>query len=189
MRMFFLNLYRYPQRAKDDLLKVLKLISDRLWMPHQVGLEYQENRLTVIAEQVKRFDDVRKVLAESSKSLRSELGKLQLRKRHSSIDPETFLTNLEKEYKEFEDSLIQLEKDQLDVSSEDTLRHELDKLYEGRVGRPFPSAELEKIYQEGKIRYEQKRPPGYEDAGKGKVSDRGQAVLLSQGVNHQERIW
>ncbi len=53
-----LNLYRYSKEASDDLLRVLQSISGRLWIPHQVALEYQENCTRVMAEQVKRFDEV-----------------------------------------------------------------------------------------------------------------------------------
>lgn len=52
-----LNLYRYPEEAKADLLKVFGKISDRLWLPYQAALEYQKNRLIVIAEQRSRKGD------------------------------------------------------------------------------------------------------------------------------------
>jgi len=40
---------------------------------------------------------------------------------------------------------------------------------EGRVGPHPPSQEwLDQLYSEGKVRYEQKRPPGYMDIGKAK---------------------
>jgi hypothetical protein len=35
-----LNLYRYPKKARRDLVKVLTLVNDRLWIPHQAALEY-----------------------------------------------------------------------------------------------------------------------------------------------------
>ncbi|NJM11836.1 MAG: DUF4935 domain-containing protein [Synechococcaceae cyanobacterium SM1_2_3] len=178
-----LNLYRYPKGATKDLIKVLKRISDRLWVPHQVALEYQENRLKVIAEQMKRFDDVRKILAESSNSLRNKFGELQLKKRHSSIDPEAFLMKIESEYSEFTANLTLLEKEQQDVSSEDTLRNELDELLNGKTGMPFPSTKLEELYKEGKIRYEQKCPPGYEDIGKGKPSDKEGLCYFYNGLS------
>src|SRR5437016_1153093 len=73
-----LNLYRYPKLACEDLLKVFRQISNRLWIPHQAALEYQMNRLSVIAEQVKRFDEVRKVLSDTETRLREGLSALQL---------------------------------------------------------------------------------------------------------------
>jgi len=50
-----LNLYRYPEKARADLLTVIRKIKDRVWVPYQAALEYQVNRLTVIAEQKEKF--------------------------------------------------------------------------------------------------------------------------------------
>ncbi len=57
-----LNMYRYPEEARRQLFTVVQSIAPRLWVPYQAALEFQRNRLTVIAEQKKRFSDVRKVL-------------------------------------------------------------------------------------------------------------------------------
>jgi hypothetical protein len=66
-----LNLYRYPRDASADLISAFTKVRERLWVPYQAGLEYQENRLAVIAEQVSKFDEVRSVLTESQNALRT----------------------------------------------------------------------------------------------------------------------
>ena len=48
-----LNLYRYPIQARNDLLSVLRRVSGRLFVPYQAALEYQRQRLHVIALQSK----------------------------------------------------------------------------------------------------------------------------------------
>lgn len=35
-----LNLYRYPESTRNDYLSVVNELNDRLYMPHQVGLEF-----------------------------------------------------------------------------------------------------------------------------------------------------
>lgn len=35
-----LNLYRYSEEARDELLELMKSFQKRLWMPYQVGLEF-----------------------------------------------------------------------------------------------------------------------------------------------------
>ena len=45
-----LNLYRYSEESRNDFIKVLHKIETRLWIPHQVALEFQENRTKVIEE-------------------------------------------------------------------------------------------------------------------------------------------
>ncbi|WP_446718001.1 PIN-like domain-containing protein [Crocosphaera sp. Alani8] len=68
-----LNIYRYPLEARNDLLEILKTISDRLWIPHQVALEYQQNRLKIISEQIQRYRQVRKVIEDSENDLRKSI--------------------------------------------------------------------------------------------------------------------
>src|SRR5690242_10763012 len=64
-----LDLYRYPKEARDDLIGILRKISDRLWVPYQAALEYQENRLIVIADQLKKYQDVRQVIVDIKNKL------------------------------------------------------------------------------------------------------------------------
>ena len=67
------------------------------------------------------------------------------------------------------------------------MRNQIDELLEGKVGSPLPPSELEKVYQDGKTRYEQKRPPGYEDVAKGNIeklrSRQERGVIASEGDN------
>lgn len=44
-----LNLYRYNESTRDDLLGLLDKLGDRLWAPHQVLHEFWRNRLNVLA--------------------------------------------------------------------------------------------------------------------------------------------
>lgn len=165
-----LNLYRYPKEACSDLLQVFQEISSRLWIPHQAALEYQENRLTVIAEQVAKFDDVKKNLADAQNKLDTEFS--QLKKRHSSIKPDNLLKSVESTFGTFSEELKTLKETQPDVSSDDKLRDKIDVLFEGKVGSPPASQTvLDEIYKEGKLRYEQKRPPGYMDEKEKSKSD------------------
>ena len=52
-----LNLYRYSKNTSDVLLNILKGISERLWLPHQIAFEYQDNRLETIAGQEKLLEN------------------------------------------------------------------------------------------------------------------------------------
>ncbi|WP_449349178.1 PIN-like domain-containing protein [Streptomyces shaanxiensis] len=45
-----LNLYRYTEQARTDLLGALGALGDRLWVPHQVVDEFWRNRESVISE-------------------------------------------------------------------------------------------------------------------------------------------
>jgi hypothetical protein len=83
-----LNLYRYPEKARDDLLQAFQKISSRLWVPYQAALEYQRNRQTVVADQRNRFSEVREILEAAQHDTENQIQQLQLKKRHSNINPE-----------------------------------------------------------------------------------------------------
>ncbi len=162
-----LNLYRYPVEARQALLSVLSQLAPRLWVPHHVALEYQRNRLTVIAEQVRRFDEVRKVADDALRTIKGGFDPLQLKRRHSAIDPNSFVRSIDDAVKHFKAQLEQLEAGQLDVHHDDILRSEIDTILHGHVGPPPVSQEfLDELFTEGNGRYQARIPPGYEDAPK-----------------------
>lgn len=162
-----LNLYRYPTPARDDLLKILESIPNRIWIPYQAALEYQRNRPNVIADQLRRFDDVRRVLNDTENSLSNGLEKLQLEKRHSSIRTNEFIEGIKGQYKLFKEQLYNLEQQQSDVSGHDSLRETIDSLFKNCIGQPLESQkDLDALYQIAALRYERMQPPGYVDAHK-----------------------
>ncbi len=167
-----LGLYCYPIQARDDLLQTLWQVSDRLWIPHQAALEYQENRLSVIAEQVSKFADVNNVLLETRETLTNKLNELQLKKRHSAINPESFLQRTEVVFNDFESELNSLRERQPTISDDDKIREDIDALLEGKIGSPLSSDELTALYNAGKDRFEHQRPPGYLDKGKSKQDEK-----------------
>ena len=85
-----LNLYRYQEETRNEFLQVLNKISNRIWIPHHVALEFQRNRLTVICEQKELFSKTKKALEITTKTLNVELEKLKLNKRHSLINIDNF---------------------------------------------------------------------------------------------------
>src|SRR5215469_3509098 len=68
-----LNLYRFQAGARDELFGALEKLGERLWIPHQVGLEFQRNRLNVIHEQQEYFGKTRKDLEDSLDGLRNKV--------------------------------------------------------------------------------------------------------------------
>ncbi|WP_429447810.1 PIN-like domain-containing protein [Paraburkholderia sp. WC7.3g] len=181
-----LHLYRYPKKARDDLLRILVGLSseNRLWLPYQSALEFQSNRLSVISDQREKYGKVNTVISDIESRLRKELDALELRKRHSSIDPDILLEEISASFNKYRAQLTQLESEQLDVHHEDSIRSEIEKLFAERIGSPFSSEEIEGIFKEGAVRYKAKRPPGYadEDEKKGTyIIDRGMYVKREFG--------
>lgn len=175
-----LDLYRLPESASKDLLKVLKNkeFSGRIWIGFQVLVEFLNNRHEAISDQKSKFGVVRNLLSECSSqyfelfsTLGNELSQLKLKQRHSLIDPDKFITseNIDAGIKfigDFIGHLDLLEKKQSDVNDRDSLQDLVLEVFEGKIGEGFTKAELEEFYKLGEDRYKNSIPPGYKDKGK-----------------------
>lgn len=164
-----LNLYRYQAGTRDELLNVLSQLSDRIWIPHHVALEFQRNRLKVVAEQNKRFAEVRRTVEKARSSLLADLEKLQLQKRHSLINPHALTLGFDKLVVEFITELEQLHGTQQKLSAPDPLKEKIEDLFVDRVGTP-PSdqSEVDELYKQAEARFKYRIPPGYQDSEKDK---------------------
>ena len=166
-----LNLYRYQSSTRDALLKVMKQLNDRVWIPYHVGLEFQRNRLKVIAEQHKRFSEVRGIVEKSISDMKKVLDDLQLKKRHSHINPDQLLENIKKVLAEFTKELTELEQKSISVNSDDEIRKQIDLLFHGAIGSPPEDQKyIDDLFSEGEIRYKNNIPPGYKDSSKDEKS-------------------
>jgi PIN like domain len=65
-----LALYRFQAGARDELFGALEKLGDRLWIPHQVGLEFHRNRINVISDQQQFFKETRQDLEQSITALK-----------------------------------------------------------------------------------------------------------------------
>ena len=88
-----LNLYRYSVSTVKDLLDIFKIIEDRLWLPYQIALEYQENRLNVILEQEEKYKKIIQDIKESPIKIIKDLDK-NLEKYNSRIENDDILQEL-----------------------------------------------------------------------------------------------
>lgn len=162
-----LNLYRYQKATRDALLNVLEQVSDRIWIPYQVALEYQRNRLKVIGEQQQRFTEVGGLVNKLTTNIESEFGKLQLESRHSYIDPKEFLNDLRNLTTGFTEKLKEQSQSSISVNSKDDIREKLDSLLLGKIGPPPESqCALNEIVADGEQRYKARIPPGFNDISK-----------------------
>ena len=167
-----LNLYRYQESTRDDLLNVIEKLGDRIWIPYHVGLEFERNRLIVIADQRKMFSEVKKTVEKSKNTLIAELEEYQLSKRHSLINPANFVEKYEQLTNEFLNELAGLQKKQQGLTDSDLLREKVENLFDDRVGSPPVNQDfIDKINEEGEKRFIQRIPPGFKDGGKGNEED------------------
>lgn len=162
-----LNLYRYQSSTKNALITVMEKLSDRVWIPYHVGLEFQRNRLFVIAEQHKRYSEVRSIVTKSIAGMQGELESLQLKKRHSHINPDKLIDSIAKIKTSFFEELESLEEKSISVSSNDAIRERIDSLFNGKIGgQPGAQEILDAYFNEGEQRFKDSIPPGFMDSTK-----------------------
>lgn len=157
-----LNLYRYSESTRDNIIQVMEALKDRLWMPYQVGIEYFNNRESTFMAIAQMGDGLKKQLDEGKKDLLNAYNKKET-SRHPHLDK----TELGKVY----DEAVKAVKEFIDQQSakfhdykyDDVVLKKLLTLYDGKVGNDFTTDELFQIYQEGEIRYAGLIPPGFKD--------------------------
>ncbi len=162
-----LNLYRYRENARKEWLNMLVNLSERVWIPYQVALEFQRNRLSVIAEQNQSFVSVPNTIEKAKSALFSEINKLNLAKRHAVIDPEPLISDLDRLINEFIGRLSPLEEQQQKLTEADPLQAQIEELFDNRVGKPPRDQKtIDALYREAEERFKLGIPPGFEDAKK-----------------------
>ncbi|MEW6358760.1 MAG: PIN-like domain-containing protein [Planctomycetota bacterium] len=175
-----LNLYRYSPTTRKEFLSIFGGISDRVWIPHQAALEYQENRLPVIRQQADAYDQMKKQLVKNEDDLKKLLKSSLQPGRHPDVAVEPVLKAVRDVFGRLEEQLEKNKKEQLDLLDSDDIRQAIDRLVEGRVGPAYSPERMGEIAKEGKIRYDRGIPPGYLDTEKGGVEQYGDLVMWFQ---------
>lgn len=161
-----LDLYRVPEVTRNKILDMLGSWKGRLWVPHQVGLEFHSRRVPTIAEVCRRAESVPAELRAKFEAFRKHVEEMELQNRGC---PE--VTQLMDELVSIEGKIFEKASQALagglEPGGDDPILAAIDDLLGDAVGLPPESQDaLKKIYLEGEERYALKMGPGYEDAKK-----------------------
>ena len=183
-----LNLYRLPTTARDELVSVLELLKERLWIPHQVALEFQRRRLTVIANERKETEEALAATRDLVADIKKRVDVLQIDKRGLGIQSQPLLNELETANNQLLEAIKATHGAQLDISSLDPMRERIDELLYSRVGLgPLSQADLDSLVENGEERYKEKIPPGFADADKDKNPN--EAGFVFDHIKYQKKVW
>lgn len=157
-----LNLYRYSESTRDNIIQVMEAFKDRLWMPYQVGIEYFNNRESTFMAIANLGSTLKKTLDAGKTTLLNAYNKKET-SRHPHLDK----TALGKAYDDavtaVKDFIDQQSEKLHDYKSDDIVLKKLLTFYDCKVGNDFTTEELFQIYQEGETRYAGLVPPGFKD--------------------------
>lgn len=173
-----LNLYRYRPSVRKKIVKVLSSIQDRLFLTFQAAKEFQENRLEVISNSLSAFD----ILAAKSGRFKEDVTKFldEMAPRHPRLGQKVIRQRILRRIEQLEAYIESERKEVPDRRRRDEIRVDIDRIFVKSLGKPFTEKELAEIYREGERRFEERRPPGYEDKKKGETRQFGDLVLWKE---------
>lgn len=167
-----LNVLRYTPAARRDLLKVFRDIAERCFIPHQVALEYNRNRVKAVAERRDELEAVTEKVGAIKRDVkglvtgfekRSTLRASDVRVLTSAVD--AFVSALEEAERSAFDQ-YDLNPDRM-VGQVDEWTAQLQEIFDGRVA-PQPSGEIRAVdVNEATRRHQEKVAPGYKDQNQG----------------------
>lgn len=157
-----LDLYRGSKKLRDELTKSLYIIKKNVWMPYQVGFEFNRNRKILmhsIAEDKKLFtknlsNKLQNVISESTDTFKSKYILFK-----EIVDEND--TEFKKLNQTIDESLKKIH-ESYDFKENDTQLPFIEDIFEGKVAdnQGYDYSEWE---SEGLERFDIERPPGYKD--------------------------
>lgn len=184
-----LNLYRYTPKTRDTFFDLLDKIKDRVWISYQAAFEYQKNRLVVINKQHEAYNEIRTLLENKKNEIEAKLNDY---KRHPYLQTEELKKQIKSAFEAINKDILKLEKTHPDYLQDDPIWLKLTQLLDGKIGDDIPNEELEKIYRDGKKRYDEEIPPGYKDKAnkknEGNRSLYGDLIVWNQLLKHAKNI-
>jgi hypothetical protein len=165
-----LNLYRYTDRAREDLMGVLRALGERLWVPRQVVEEFWRNREGVIGDArgigERAAGEMEGHCAAAVRTLRAWGNRVAL--------GEEDLRGLEEElagaFGRVRARIAEVGAGERGGVGHDTgvdpVVRGLEEVLAGRVGEGFGADEAEGLAEVGRGRVARRVPPGYMDAQK-----------------------
>jgi len=155
-----LNLYRYTPKTRDAFFYLLDKLKDRVWISYQAAYEYQKNRLDVINKQREAYDEIKNVLEKKKGEIEAKLNEF---KRHPYLKTEELKIQIQSAFESINKDIQRLEKGHPDYFGKDPIWGKLTHILLNKIGDDFSNEDLEKIYKDGKKRYDEELPPGYKD--------------------------
>jgi hypothetical protein len=157
-----LHLIRHSAKVRGQLMEVFERKKDALWIPYQVGMEFQRRRFDVQQQTLDAYDRLTDEMNTLANQTRNRLNQYRA---HPVIEVEREIASLTLYFTDFEirmaESKTRHPSDELAASFD-----RVSELFVGRVGAKPSQERLAAIRKEGAERYTKKIPPGFEDTKK-----------------------
>jgi len=177
-----LNLYRYTKETRDRLITILESIKDKLWLPHQIALEFHTNRLKVIGDQKEAYKTITSILDDYSKKITNEINN---HRRHQLINTQHLLTPVHESFSNAKAYINDISSKHPDLIENDEVLTKITNIFNNKVGEAFSEQQLASIFKSGEERYLKRIPPGYLDEKDKKGNEKfGDLIVWNQILDY-----
>jgi hypothetical protein len=180
-----LNLYRYTDSTKLNFIQILDQLKDRIWIPYQAAFEFHDNRLNVINTQKNAYQEIQKLIDQNVEKLTIDINKFT---RHPILCINEIVKAISDSLSPIKKTIDDLCSNHPNYDSDDSILSSIGEILNNRVGEKLSYEELEGIYKEGKVRYENRIPPGFCDKNnKEKISNQslyGDLIIWKELIKH-----
>lgn len=178
---FLLEFYTLSPPTQKEVLGVLEGFAKRVWFPYQAIAEFMKNRRPAMTKAHVAYEKQAKELRTTAGEFKALSGS----KRHPwaarKDDIETGSKALEAVATELATFATAL-KDQIENPVKDPVFSVIEKLSDGKTGKPTPMADLVAKTTANVTRLQQMIPPGFEDLGKDPVDATGDLVWWQEAI-------
>ncbi|PGU99179.1 PIN-like domain-containing protein [Bacillus thuringiensis] len=159
-----INFYKYTSKeSTQSLLDILKKLKEtnRLWIPHQVALEYFFNYEDNMFKQNEGYDLLGKELAKLKEDAKKILSTVKSKHPYIMTDRfQFFIKSIEQSNQDLQE---QIKKEIENLPDSHVIQKDLLELLDGIVGEPYSQKEIDAIEKAGKERFQHDVPPGFKD--------------------------
>lgn len=178
-----LNIYRYADSTRGDLFKVLEMLNGRVWIPYQAAKEFYKNRITIIKEQKKKYDDLQsgldKVLGNLKGGDFSKSAFLKIAEIEAVLKPAVDKASQE---------IAKWRAEHPDLLHEDPFLERLAGIIGEAIGQEPEKADFDKLCERARERISNKQPPGYMDEKKPEPDRYGDVLVWFELFEHAKAI-
>ena len=154
---FLLNLYRYSESSREDLVDIIKKLNSRIFITNQVAFEFSKNRYENLNDIIKNNRDFLKNIEKINDELSSN-GSPFL----SEILTDRFSNLIVEINTEITENIQSYES----YFSDDIIFAQINTIFSKKILDEFDDERMLSIEKEGGMRYSKKIPPGYMDSKK-----------------------
>lgn len=179
-----LDLYRYHEDTREELLAAINGFKGRAWISHQVAEEFFRNRNSVILSSNSAFNDAEKNISEVQKAIEEPLKKIKSNRIIPDELEERLEQAIESAIKDAIKEVQEIRENFPDYREADPILDNICNLFDSSVGSSFSKDELSEVLKEAKRRKDNKVPPGYKDSSKDGIKPYGDYMIWRQVLNH-----